>query len=704
MMPTSSENVSSNIMGLTADHEHSQNQHSTPENRSGSVHKPVVVGLYGVPGAGKTFLLKQLEQQLGQTHFAFYEGSNMIATVVPGGLDVFQKMEEQEKRHWRQRAIDTIGKNCADSGQVAVVAGHFMFWSQKQKIGLPVYTQNDLDVFTHILYLETPAELIAQRCLDDTEKSRTPTSASHLRRWQQEEKTQLRHLCRHHGILFLLITPSATLLKEISILLHDFRYHDEQYNLSRAKNRLDDAVVACQGQLETVLVMDADRTLAAEDTGALYWEKVSNSQPLEYESSTLKVLFRGPLGHSYTAFRQAMLLYEETSNDHDFDVLCQEVASAVTMHPEIVSLLQLVADQQHVGAVVITCGLRSVWEKVLEREGLSGKVKVVGGGRIADGFVVTAAVKTALVARLREAHKLYVWAFGDSPQDLNMLRTADRGVVVVGEEQARSKTMDEALLQAINNDGLRVQQTLLPSYASPRLDITKLPIINLTKPEFVDSLLSARYTHEGLQIICGTDTKAAKLLATPMREAAVAGPNLREAHRSVGWYLGIEFLPDVIGLELCPVQHVLGRQTRGYRLFHEKQTTVVALMRGGEPMAYGVSDAFPLAMFVHARDADDIKLHHLEGQLTVILVDSVVNTGKTIVESVQQVRKLHATIRIVIVAGVVQAQCVSGGSLNQALASHAKIHLIALRLSETKFTGSGTTDTGNRLFNTTHLP
>ena len=140
-MPTSSENVSTNIMGLTADHEHSQNQHSNPENRSGPVHKPVVVGLYGVPGAGKTFLLKQLEQQLGQTHFAFYEGSNMIAAVVPGGLDVFQKMEEQEKRHWRQRAIDTIGKKCADSGQVAVVAGHFMFWSQKQNIGLPVCTQ-----------------------------------------------------------------------------------------------------------------------------------------------------------------------------------------------------------------------------------------------------------------------------------------------------------------------------------------------------------------------------------------------------------------------------------------------------------------------------------------------------------------------------------------------------------------------------------
>ncbi|MCJ1232017.1 hypothetical protein MMC12_008698 [Toensbergia leucococca] len=159
-----------------------------------------------------------------------------------------------------------------------------------------------------------------------------------------------------------------------------------------------------------------------------------------------------------------------------------------------------------------------------------------------------------------------------------------------------------------------------------------------------------------------------------------------------------------MGLEQSPIRHVLGHQIRGSQLFHEQHTTIVALMRGGEPMALGVNDAFPLAMFVHASDADDIKLHHLQGQLTVILIDSVVNTGKTIVEFVQHVRKLHATIRIVVVAGVVQAQCISGGSLNLTLTRHAQVHLIALRLSDTKFTGSGTTDTGNRLFNTTHLP
>lgn len=702
MMPTNCENASSNMPGSTADLQ--PNQSTIPEIGSASDHKAVVVGLYGVPGSGKTFLLNQLKQELGGTHFAFYEGSEMIATVVPGGQTAFQSIPEQEKAHWRRCAIDAIGKNCVDSGQVAVVTGHYMFWLEEQEAGRPVYTQNDLETFSHILYLDIPAEVVAQRCLDDTVRSRPSISASHLRKWQQEEKTQLRHLCRRHGILFSLLSPCPTLLNKVSILLQDFKYHTEKYNLSQAENRLDDAVVASQGKLETVFVIDADRTLAAEDTGALFWKRVSNSRPLEYEAFTLNALFGSPLGYSYTAFRQAVLLYEETANDQEFDALCQDVALAVTMHPEFVSLLQLVAEQKHVRALVVTCGLRCVWNKVLEREGLSEKVKVLGGGRIADGFVVSAAVKGALVARLREAHHMYVWAFGDSPLDLDMLRKADRAIIVVGEEQTRSKTMDAALINAIDDGGLRAHQAVLPSNASPRLDVTKLPIIKLTEPEFVKSLLRGRYTDGGLQVLCATDRNAAKLLATPMRDVAVAGPDLREAHRRVGWYLAIEFLADVIGLEQSPIRHVLGHQTRGYQLFHEQQTTIVALMRGGEPMASGVNDAFPLAMFVHASDADDVKLHHLQGQLTVILVDSVINTGKTIVEFVQHVRKLHATIRIVVVSGVVQAQCVSEGIFNQTLARHAKLNLIALRLSDTKFTGSGTTDTGNRLFNTTHLP
>jgi hypothetical protein len=40
--------------------------------------------------------------------------------------------------------------------------------------------------------------------------------------------------------------------------------------------------------------------------------------------------------------------------------------------------------------------------------------------------------------------------------------------------------MDAALTNVIDDDGLRARQAVLPSNASPRLDIIKLPIIKLT--------------------------------------------------------------------------------------------------------------------------------------------------------------------------------------------------------------------------------
>ena len=672
-------------------------------SRTDSNDKPIVVGLYGVPGCGKTYILNQLKEELGQEQFSFYDGSEMLSKVVPGGLDAFQSMEEQDKVHWRQQAINAIGKECSDNKKVGVVAGHLMFWSEGQEEGRTVYTINDLEIYTHFLYLDIPAEVVVQRRLNDTKKDRPSMSVASIKKWQEKEKIQLKRLSRQYGILFSIL-PSVKILERIAVLLRDFQHHSEATSLASAESGLDEVITASQDQLKTMLVMDADKTLTAEDTGELFWRIFSKSRSLAGAESSLKDLFDSPLGYSYTAFRQAVLLYEEAANDQEFDDLCREVASVVTVRPDFVSLLHFVADQNHIGAIIITSGLYRIWEKVLEREGLSGSVNVIGGGRIANGFVVTAKVKGALVARLQKTHKLYVWAFGDSPLDLEMLSMADRAVVVVGEESTRSKSMDAVLTTAIEQNGLQAHQVLLPSNASPRLDVIRLPVIGLTEPAFVKSLLGDNFQTR-LEVFCASNRNpnAAKLLATPMRDASITGPDLREAHRRVGHFLAVEFVTEMVGLEQTLVQHVLGRPTTGYRLLHEHQTTILALMRGGEPMALGVNDAFPRAMFVHTNNPNALKPHHLQGQYMVILVDSVINTGKSIIEFVQHVRKLHATIRIVIVAGVVQAQCVSEGTLEQALGKYAHLYLITLRLSETKFTGSGTTDTGNRLFNTTHL-
>ncbi|KAK3944418.1 uracil phosphoribosyltransferase-domain-containing protein [Diplogelasinospora grovesii] len=670
--------------------------------------KAVVVGVYGLPGCGKTFLLGRLRAKLGDEEFGFYEGSEVIASVVPGGLGVFQKLDEEEKVQWRQLAIDKIAQECVDTNRVGVVAGHCMFWPEENDVGKPVHTRNDLDVYTHILYLDTPAELIEKRRLQDTQRSRPIASARHLRKWQEAEQAELRGLCRKNGILFMRVSaPQHTVLDRLSALLVEFRCHNPEQNLSRAKSRLDEILASSpsRNQVKTVLVMDADKTLAAEDTGTLFWEMAIASGYLQpgHGSCPLKELFGSSLGYSYTAFRQATLLYEEAVGDVEFDAICHNVATKVAMRSEFVRLLKLVEDHEDVVALVVSCGLRRVWDKVLEREGLSKTVEVIGGGRLADGFVVTAEVKAALVGRLRDVHQVSVWAFGDSVLDLPMLFRAHHAIVVVGEEQTRSKSMDAALSRAIDNDGLHARQALLPSDVRPRLDTTRLPLVELSDRDFIDAILGTRKQPAASRLLHATDCNASKLLTAPTRDARIAGPTLREAHRRVGWYLAVEFLAHVVGVEEYMIPHVQGHQTTGHRLLHEQETSIVALMRGGEAMAFGVNDVFPRAMFIHAFEPGDVKLHHVQKQHMVVIVDSVINSGKTIVEFVQHIRALKGAVRIVVIAGVVQAQSVSEGRLAQILEHDKNFTVIALRLSSNKFTGRGTTDTGNRLFNTTHV-
>ena len=248
----------------------------------------------------------------------------------------------------------------------------------------------------------------------------------------------------------------------------------------------------------------------------------------------------------------------------------------------------------------MTSGMKRVWQIVLENANLSTAISVLGGGRITDGMVMTGETKQDLVCRLRGFHKKYVYAIGDSPIDLGMLREAHRAYVVVGGESFRSRSMDAALEEAITDDGLVVDQILLPDTVSARLDTGKVPIVRLSDTNFGETLVRRRPEHASIRHILATDKPAALLLATDMRDSAISGPALRKVHQQVGAYLATEYLGDVVGLEQKPISHVLGHATYGSRIANESKTTIVALMRGGEPMAFGVNEILPQAMFLHS--------------------------------------------------------------------------------------------------------
>lgn len=674
---------------------------------------PLVVGLYGLPGSGKSFILRQLKDLLSDKQFTFYEGSEMLAAFLPGGLSVFKGLDQAAQFHCRQKAIEEIGRDCARSGRIGVVAGHLSFQEKEDGKTTTVYTPRDLDTYSHILYLDVPPDTLRQRRAQDNERQRPHISTRAVSAWQMSEQDELRQLCRAHAIEFIMIprqSPPLHYVLDTLVRIRQDQQHPERQNERRVKLLLDKDIFGFydMNKISTVLVIDADKTLCDADTGSLFWDQVekSPSSAADMKKALAQVFSNG---YTYGAFAEAASMYQNQMAREQFETACAKVASSLTMHPEFVSLLRLSADKPHIGALVVTCGLRHVWEMVMKRYGLSSNVRVIGGGRSDDNLIITPETKATIVRQLRIIYGKRVCAFGDSPIDIPMLRESDHAFVAVGREETRSKSMEKALLAEINR-GLRISQILLPPSVKPRIDCDRLPVVDLGAQDTVKFLLSPHPECSdnmprasewfGSQIVPAA-VPAASLLMTPMRDARIGGHRLREVHHRVGWYLAVQHVVSLVGLEEAPVPHVQGYKTDGFRLLHETDTMIVAIMRAGEPMAFGVSEAFPLASFLHADRPEELEPVQLRGLRTILLVDSVINSGKTIAQFVRQIRGVNDSLRIVVVAGVI-----SEGGIQEALGPLVEqdpcLHFVSLRVSSNRYKGRGGTDTGNRLFITTN--
>ena len=123
-------------------------------------------------------------------------------------------------------------------------------------------------------------------------------------------------------------------------------------------------------------------------------------------------------------------------------------------------------------------------------------------------------------------------------------------------------------------------------------------------------------------------------------------------------------------------------------------------------MAFGVSKALKLASFAHWKTFSNINDAHFDKHKTIILVYSLVNSGKSIMEYPLPLRKRCPKIEVVVVAGVVQAKAIeiSEGTSGLALREDPDLPFVTLRKSENKSTAKGTTDTGHQLFDRVYLP
>lgn len=210
--------------------------------------KPTIIGLYAISGSGKSHLLNNLKTDPALASFAFYDGSEVLDRDTPGGLTAFRQLAEDRKKLYREDALARNSKECQDANKTGVVAGHYMFWnpelSPKEKI---VRIEKEWDTYTHIVYLNVDAELVARRRRDDALHARSDVAVEDLRAWQATERNALREKCRERSVLFTSVAEHASSISSVTLvrlkaLLLNLQQENETPNAAAVGEALDPAL------------------------------------------------------------------------------------------------------------------------------------------------------------------------------------------------------------------------------------------------------------------------------------------------------------------------------------------------------------------------------------------------------------------------------------------------------------------------------
>mmetsp|Transcript_8048 Transcript_8048/g.11677 ORF Transcript_8048/g.11677 Transcript_8048/m.11677 type:complete len:287 (-) Transcript_8048:33-893(-) len=285
-----------------------------------------------------------------------------------------------------------------------------------------------------------------------------------------------------------------------------------------------------------------------------------------------------------------------------------------------------------------------------------------------------------------------------------MLELSDRGYIVL--DDRRNRSMNGFITNSISYKNNERFWQLNLSETAPSSDLhVGIQVGCLTRllQELCDGDI-----HSVMD--CSKVSTAAAVLATQTRRADLFGPDLQRFHCRVGSFLADKLLDIdsthhlVQTREFC---HVQGTHYEGF--VPTCNLVIIPLMRAGEPMSRGVYERFPEAKLVHYYSKDESHdrlskalVNTSNDHVTVndaIIVDSVVNKGKTVRNIIRLIQSLvprgEETPRIHVLTAVMQKDA----SLRLPL-EYPLVRFLALRVSDNKYKGRGGTDTGNRLFGT----
>ncbi len=342
------------------------------------------IGLYGLPSAGKTFVLE------GIKNFEAISGSACLLEIAPD----FHYLNEPDKKRVRQKLAESL-----TSKDNFMMDGHYSFGEDV------AFTEEDGNLYDTFLYLYVDPEILLKR-MKDSVKNRKYAGYD-IKVWQEFEIDRLRAYCHEHNKDFYVIdNPEKGCFYDVSII------HEFINSLAAGFSCIEFAKecarkILSETEDECITLLDGDKTLTLEDS----------SGQLGYMTHLFDNNF-------YTGF-------QSWRHNKEF----AEFIMVNDIHVVDIDRLGIHFNDRVINSLngkkyILTSGFYEVWNKLAQKLNIP----------FFYGNMMSAESKLYIVKMLQDNGK-YIKAYGDSMNDYFMLKQANEGFLVAKLDGTLSRSL-----------------------------------------------------------------------------------------------------------------------------------------------------------------------------------------------------------------------------------------------------------------------
>lgn len=345
------------------------------------------IGLYGMPTAGKTTILKQID------FLPVLHGSTSLHELAPN----FSMLNENEKRLTRLK----FAKKCHTFDNL-VMDGHYAFGDHV------VFTASDGDLYDCFLYLYVHPDILRKR-MQRSEKNRKYLSYD-ISAWQDLEVEKLREYCHSHDKDFYVLDcqPGSTYVRTDNAVSFIREICNGYSNVSFARKIVKQ--VLSKVQTNKITLLDGDKTLIYED---------SSNLAFKYKTHIFD-------GNFYTGFQTWMQYLEFES--YRIDPTCLPKVHRNEKLPE----------KFHSDTFILSAGNNAIWQTIAKHFGMT----------VFSGSAMSSDTKY-FVTKFLIAQGYQIFAYGDSMGDYYMLKEADKGFLVTKPDGTISRSLKGKKMEGI---------------------------------------------------------------------------------------------------------------------------------------------------------------------------------------------------------------------------------------------------------------